>query len=199
MTTTFLPLFTDRCLRKCRPLDSRRARQQPGELPQVQRKARRWSRATERLADAVVALAASDGVGFAGGEYREAGAGLVMVAAQVREIDVQRLDLRPGGLRERVERRESAGDRRRVGQSGARRRQYLIRGPVQRRQGDESIAPRSGQTGGQLRDRGHVLALQRREELAVAAVSRDARSVRKRSIHTDVTEVEVQAAYRDRV
>src|SRR5262249_33710503 len=110
MTTTFLPLFTDRCLRKCRPLQSRRARPQPRELAQVQCKARRRPRAPERLADAVVALAAPDGIGFARGEYRKAGAGLVMVAAQIREIDVQGPDLRPRRLREQVERRESAGD-----------------------------------------------------------------------------------------
>src|SRR5215472_5632688 len=65
---------------------------QARELAQIQRESGGGARAAERLADAVVALAAADRVWLTRREYREAGAVLVVVAAQVCEIDVQSLD-----------------------------------------------------------------------------------------------------------
>ena len=135
MTTTFL------LMRLAKPAGS----QPCGELAQVERKAGRGTRAAESLADLVVAPAAADRIGLAGGEHREARAGLVVIAAQIGEIDVQRFDPWPRGLRERGERGQRAGDRGRIGQPRARRCEHFVRRPVQRRQRDECIAPRGGQ------------------------------------------------------
>src|SRR5690349_16338296 len=93
MTTTFLPMCA---IASALAGDAA----QRGELAQVERKPGGGASAAERLADAVVPLAAADGVGFALGEHRETGAGLVVIAAQIREIDMQRGDLRAGGQRQ---------------------------------------------------------------------------------------------------
>src|SRR5690242_17839706 len=84
---------------------------QRGELAQVEREAGRRPRAPERFADTVVAFAAADRIGFALGEHRKTRAGLVVIAAQIREIDMQRGHLRAGGQRKRFQRRHRDGDR----------------------------------------------------------------------------------------
>src|SRR5438132_11799383 len=91
MTTTFFPMRRGLLL----------ASDDAGELAQVERESRGRPRAPKRLADAVVALAASDGVGLPGGKHRKARTRLVVIAAQVGEIDVQRFDVRRRRLRKR--------------------------------------------------------------------------------------------------
>src|SRR5215831_5812688 len=93
----WVPITTTFLLMGSRSEDA--SRLQPCELAQVEREAGRRPRAPESLADAVVAFAAADGVGLAGREHGEARASLVMIAAQIGEIDVQGLDSRLGGLR----------------------------------------------------------------------------------------------------
>src|SRR5271169_239730 len=128
MTTTFLPMLVSRPVidvsRRCDL--SRRAADERGKLTQVQREPRRRAGAAEGFADAVVALAAADRAGLAHGEHRKTRAALVVIAAQVGQIDVQRFDPVTSGLRERLQRRECAGDRRRIRQLRARPRQYLV-------------------------------------------------------------------------
>src|SRR5215468_10449901 len=141
ITTTFLPPFTLTPSPECRRRLSRFARGEPGELAQIQREAGGGACAPERLADAIVALAASDGIRLAGGEHRKACTRLVMVTAQVGEIDVQCLDFAVRGLRELVERGEGAGDRGRVGEPGARGGEHFPRGSVERGQGHERFPP----------------------------------------------------------
>src|SRR5262245_52412786 len=124
MTTTFFPI------RGSDPL----AREHVCELPQVEREAGRGSRAAERLPDAVVASAVADRRGMPGGEHGEDRSVLVMIAAQVGEIDVQRLDVRRRRAGERVERIEGVGDGGSVGQLGAGAGEDLLRRSVERRE-----------------------------------------------------------------
>src|SRR5271167_4408409 len=118
ITTTFLPMLvrppSDRCV--CRRSPSCAAADEGCELAQVQGESRRRAGAAEGLADAVVALAAADRAGLARGKHRETRAALIMIAAQVGQIDVQRFDLVACGARKGLQRGERAGDRRRVRQ-----------------------------------------------------------------------------------
>ena len=111
------------------------------------------------------------GVGFAGGKNGKAGAGLVVIAAQVGEVDVNRVDLRRGGLCQSAQARQGSIDRRRIRQPGARRGEHFVGGTVQRRQRHEGIAPGVRQSRGQLGDGRYVLVSKRREQLAVGAVA----------------------------
>src|SRR5271157_5852013 len=89
---------------------SRRAADEGCELAQVEGESGRRTGAAEGLADAVVALAAADRVGLARGKHRETRAALIMIAAQVGQIDVQRLDLVASGVRKGLQRGERTGD-----------------------------------------------------------------------------------------
>src|SRR5262252_6069763 len=98
MTTTFFPMRAEERVRNRLLMLSargsgrvRRARQ-VRELPEIQREACRGTRPTERLADAVVAAAVADRRGLARRVHRKDRTAVVMVAAQVAEIDVQRVD-----------------------------------------------------------------------------------------------------------
>src|SRR4029453_9372007 len=103
--------------------------------------ARRGTRTPERLADAVVAAAVADRRGLARRVRRKDHTAVVMVAAQVAEIDVQRVDARLARLRERLERDERVADRRNVRQAFARAREHVARRTVERGQGDERVTP----------------------------------------------------------
>src|SRR4051812_3351639 len=82
------------------------AREHARELTKIERKAGRRARAAECLADAVVAATFADGIRLARGEHRKYRAVVIMIAAKVGEIDVQRVDERRGHLDERFERGE---------------------------------------------------------------------------------------------
>src|SRR5208282_5730630 len=196
ITTTFLPMVLRPpvcCGSRSEP--SRRAADEGCELAQVECEAGRRTGAAERLADAVVALAAADRVWLAGGKHRETRAALIVIAAQVGQIDMQRFDLVARGVRKSLQGRERAGDRRGIRQLRARPRQDLVGRSVQRRQQDERLAPCRGEPGGQGRHGGHVLGAHRREELAVAALPGQARAVGKGPVNADVPEVEMQPVH----
>src|SRR5271167_1488107 len=116
---------------------SRGAADQRGQLAQVERETRRRAGAAESLANAVVALAAADGAALARGKHREAYPALIVIAAQVGEIDVHGFDLVTRGPGQRFERSERAGDRRSVRQPRPRPREHFLRRAVQGWQEDE--------------------------------------------------------------
>src|SRR5271165_6416191 len=125
ITTTFLPMVfrtaCDRCGSRREP--SGDAADEGRELAQVEGEPGRRTGAAERLADAIVALAAADRVGLARSKHRETRAALIMIAAQVGQIDMQRFDLVARGVRKGLQGRERAGDRRGIRQLRARPRQ----------------------------------------------------------------------------
>jgi len=127
-----------------------------------------------------------------GGEFSQE------AAAQIREIDMQRGDLRAGGQRQCFQRGQRDGDRRRVGQPGSRRREHFVGGTVQRRKRGECVAPDGGEIGSELGDGRHILAAQGREHRAVAGVACDMCAVGQRPVHADMAEIQVQPANADR-
>jgi hypothetical protein len=194
MTTTFLPVAV-RSIAKpgVSGVNASGARDDAGELAQVEREAGGRPRAAERTADAVVAAAVADRAGLARREHRERRAVVVMIAAQVGEIDVQRLDLRLCRAYERGQRRQRVGDRRHVGKLARRAREHLVGGAVERRQRAQRVAPRARQPRGERIDRRRVLGAHRLEHLVVVAVVADAGAVGERAIDGGMAEVEVQA------
>src|SRR5262245_30160621 len=103
MTTTFLPMLRSSLVLTgpgSGDAGSAAAVQHAGELAQIEREPGCRSRAAECLADAVVAAAVANVVGLARGEDGKDRAVLVMIAAQIREVDMQRLDALLHGLRE---------------------------------------------------------------------------------------------------
>ena len=184
--------------RECR--DALLARDQGGELAQIECEAGRGTRAAERFADAVVALATPDRIGFAGGENRKARAGLVVIAAQVREVDVQARRLLDAAARASVVKRgQSAvsidgvsGRRSRAAASTSSAGPYSVGSAV------NASRHAAGRRAVKLGDRRDVLGAQRREELRVGAVAGDVRAVGERAIDADVAEIEVQAAHAGR-
>jgi hypothetical protein len=100
-------------------------------------------------------------------------------------------------LRERVERREGVRDRGRVGKARARFGEHACGRTIELGQRAQRVAPRDRQPRGQLADDRRVLCAQRREQVAVLGISRDARARGERAIDADVAEVEVQRADAD--
>src|ERR1043166_8759920 len=120
------------------------------ELTKVEREARCRARASERLADTIVASAIADGGCLAGGKHRKDRTVVIVIAAKVREIDVERLDAGSDGFRKGLERSQRIGDRRRVGQSVARLCKHLLRGTIERRKRGKRLAPRRRQLAAKL-------------------------------------------------
>src|SRR5437763_2454480 len=202
MTTTFLPMGSEaesvkesgnRCVRRLSP--TRILPSSPDqdcvELTEIEGERGGGPRTPERLANAIVASTVADCGRLAGGEHGENRAVVVVIAAKIGKIDMQRFDARPRGLRKRIQRAERVGDRRRVRQDGAGLREHFRGGTIQRRQRRQRVAPDRRQFAAKLRYGGAVLGGDGDEQIAFLV--RDAGSVRERPVNADVTEIEMQS------
>src|SRR5437660_7871579 len=201
MTMTFLPMdgvvtvmFGKRIWSGLEPRILR-LRPQSGDLAHVERESGGGSRATERLADAVVPTAIADGCRQAGREDRKYCAAVIVIAAQIGEVDVQGLDLRSGRFRERLECSERVADGRRVRQSRTRRGKHLCRRAVERGKGGKRIAPGRCKPGAERNHGRDVLGAQSFEEVGILRVAAHAGAGCERAVDADMTEVEVQRAH----
>ena len=157
-----------------------------------QREARGRSRTTERATDAVVAAAATavdDLAALAFGKHRERGAGVVVIAAQVGQVDVngghavggarevRQLIERGGDIRQRRQKIARGGERRCGSRQTRQRTQRAARSPL-----------RSPCTEG-------VFVAQRGEQIGIVAFAGAIQSGRACECRrSDVTQVQMQAA-----
>src|SRR5438067_2666642 len=160
-----------------------------GERSQVDRKSGRRARAAEGLADLVIAPAARHGSGDACAIGIEDDAGVVVVAAQLREVEARG---HRAGLGERAQRLQRLPERGQLRQPPLRFVEHFATA-VELRQREEGVARLGVELGREAAQARQILLLQRCEELAFE-LRREPGGLRDRAEHRHVADVEAQLA-----